>query len=533
MRRSTINTAPVNEAILAVHDTLRSPGQRLDAATRAFFEPFFGHDFSQVRVHTDTRAAESARAVNALAYTVGRDVVLGGGQYNAGGLADRRLLAHELAHVVQQAHPGVQAFPLAISQPEDPEEQAAQRIAAEVVGERNESATGQAPPGLWGERTAPIVQRQEVGEERGLRLQPPALIAESVDLTVDGFATNAAELGSAQKDRLAAFAGVILSNLPRYGNSFVTITGHTDAVGSEALNKELGQRRAEAVRAFLIAQKVPPDIVHTYSMGKGMLRVLTRRAEGRNRRAEISLTLREGIGAGAVSRGKSTLRIPLPPVTKQDTVKIKKVLEGQKKPPQEQTKPPQEQQPIRDAKEERDKPRLGGQVGTGGQFNVLEPRQPVMYLQITGEYSDAFASSFEREELPVWLRKHLSSLKFIGEPGLTLQFHYMGDAVATFDLQFLFKLIQASLDKVGDLSLVGGGAYTDIFSKPKAVKFTPLVGAEGERKIAGSRLSVVIDMLLGAQAVDVPQTVPGAMRREAEQTRKLNVQFSAELRLSF
>src|SRR5262245_53514886 len=64
-----------------VHDVLRSPGQPLDPATSAFFEPRFAHDFSQVRVHTDTKAAESARAVNARAYTVGRDVVFGAGQY--------------------------------------------------------------------------------------------------------------------------------------------------------------------------------------------------------------------------------------------------------------------------------------------------------------------------------------------------------------------------------------------------------------------------------------------------------------------
>ncbi len=65
-------------------------------------EPRFGHDFSQVRIHTDERAAETARAVNALAYTVGRDVVFGAGQYAPQTDEGRRLLAHELTHVVQQ-----------------------------------------------------------------------------------------------------------------------------------------------------------------------------------------------------------------------------------------------------------------------------------------------------------------------------------------------------------------------------------------------------------------------------------------------
>jgi hypothetical protein len=81
---------------------LRSPGQPLDAATRVFMEPRFGHNFSRVRVHTDARAAESARAVGAAAYTVGYDIVFGEGQFEPGTRNGRQLLAHELTHVVQQ-----------------------------------------------------------------------------------------------------------------------------------------------------------------------------------------------------------------------------------------------------------------------------------------------------------------------------------------------------------------------------------------------------------------------------------------------
>src|SRR6266567_3648743 len=85
-----------------VHEVLRSPGQPLDVKTRAFFEPRFGHNFSQVRVHADARAAESADAVAALAYTVDRDIVFSAGQYNPSISAGQQVLAHELAHVVQQ-----------------------------------------------------------------------------------------------------------------------------------------------------------------------------------------------------------------------------------------------------------------------------------------------------------------------------------------------------------------------------------------------------------------------------------------------
>ena len=94
--------AETDEVPPVVHEVLRSPGQPLDAETRAFMEPRFHQDFSRVRVHTDARAVESTRAVNALAYTVGRDIVLGQRQYAPGTMEGRKLLAHELTHVVQQ-----------------------------------------------------------------------------------------------------------------------------------------------------------------------------------------------------------------------------------------------------------------------------------------------------------------------------------------------------------------------------------------------------------------------------------------------
>lgn len=94
-----------NQAVarLVFDDVLRSPGEPLDLDTRAFMESRFGHDFSQVRVHTGSRAAESARSLDALAYTVGQDIVFGAGHFAPGAADGRRLLAHELAHVVQQS----------------------------------------------------------------------------------------------------------------------------------------------------------------------------------------------------------------------------------------------------------------------------------------------------------------------------------------------------------------------------------------------------------------------------------------------
>ncbi|MGH9606624.1 MAG: DUF4157 domain-containing protein [Terracidiphilus sp.] len=101
------------EAPPIVHQVLRSSGQPLDAAARAFFEPRFGADFSHVRIHTDDRAADSARRVTAQAYTVGAQIAFDSGLYAPRSDGGLRLLAHELAHVVQQTgQSGVATDPL-------------------------------------------------------------------------------------------------------------------------------------------------------------------------------------------------------------------------------------------------------------------------------------------------------------------------------------------------------------------------------------------------------------------------------------
>ena len=89
-------------ATAIVHEVLGSPGRALEPSTRAFFEPRFGYDFSGVRIHTDPLAAESAQSVGALAYTVGRHIIYGSNQYAWQTAAGGRLLAHELAHTIQQ-----------------------------------------------------------------------------------------------------------------------------------------------------------------------------------------------------------------------------------------------------------------------------------------------------------------------------------------------------------------------------------------------------------------------------------------------
>ena len=96
------------------YEVTRSSGRALDPAVRGFMEKRFGHNFGRVRIHADAVAAAAAQAVDAKAYTLGEHVVFGAGQYAPASDHGRRLLAHELAHVVQQ---NSGAAPLVARQP--------------------------------------------------------------------------------------------------------------------------------------------------------------------------------------------------------------------------------------------------------------------------------------------------------------------------------------------------------------------------------------------------------------------------------
>lgn len=135
-----------------VHEVLRSPGKSLDAATRAFMEPRFGHDFSQVRIHDDAQAGASAREVNALAYTVGSHLVFNSGVYAPHTASGKGLLAHELTHVVQQRQGPATLSPLTLDKPgEGAQEQEAERV--------RDAIESDSPIGRIGASSAPIVQR--------------------------------------------------------------------------------------------------------------------------------------------------------------------------------------------------------------------------------------------------------------------------------------------------------------------------------------------------------------------------------------
>jgi len=138
-----------------VHDVIREAGRPLDPDARAMMESQFGQDFSFVRVHTGARAEASARAVHASAYTLGRDVVFGKGRYAPHDSGGQKLLAHELAHVVQQG--GVDArgrLNPSLRFGDAGDERFADRAADEVARGDRVSESGRAPAGV-------MLQRQE------------------------------------------------------------------------------------------------------------------------------------------------------------------------------------------------------------------------------------------------------------------------------------------------------------------------------------------------------------------------------------
>lgn len=161
LQRRAASPSAVASVPPIVHRVLDSPGRPLDAGTRGFMESRFGHDFSQVRVHTDSQAGESARAVNAHAYTVGQDIAFAPGKYNPGLESGRRLLAHELAHTVQQQ--GLHRSAAGIGVAESGESQQLEREADTMA---NAVMRGSAVDVTTGSRvSSPIISRVAAGPD--------------------------------------------------------------------------------------------------------------------------------------------------------------------------------------------------------------------------------------------------------------------------------------------------------------------------------------------------------------------------------
>jgi hypothetical protein len=152
-----------DEAQSPVHDVVGGGGSPLDEGVRSDMEGRFGQGFGDVRVHTDSKASQSAESVGANAYTVGSDIVFRSGQFDASSPTGQRTLAHELTHVVQQRSGPVDGTPapggINLSSPSDRFEQAAEQTASAVMSAPVEAESEEA--------VQRVVQRDalEEGEE--------------------------------------------------------------------------------------------------------------------------------------------------------------------------------------------------------------------------------------------------------------------------------------------------------------------------------------------------------------------------------
>jgi outer membrane protein OmpA-like peptidoglycan-associated protein len=296
LSRAALPSEPMRRARRAggvspvVHEALRSPGQSLNPQRRALMEPRFGHDFGHVRVHTDARAAESARAVNALAYTVGRDVVFGAGRYAPEMAEGRKLLAHELAHVIQQkAAAGGAARPTATSpetrDPFDPSEREADAIADRITrggsAPRVEAAASNVLQRFGDPTKVPAGLGCPVAAS-----SPVAPVTNVLMFAPGSFALNAVQIADLENFvRVWHDAGA---------TDRVRIDGFASTEGTDEANWTLSCQRAEAVLAALTS----PSSRTTPGIPAGFIEELAEgetnefgAAASANRRAQIATTL--------------------------------------------------------------------------------------------------------------------------------------------------------------------------------------------------------------------------------------------------
>lgn len=160
----------------SVEHVLRAPGRPLEAHVRSEFEPRFQTDFRDVRIHTDSVAADSANALRARAYALGRDIVFGAGQYRPHTETGRRLIAHELTHTIQQRSvPPLSAEKLrrvSMTSRSHPAEHEARSVSALLTSRTTVGkGSGSVTPAM---RTGPIIAREDADH-------PPATPATDED----------------------------------------------------------------------------------------------------------------------------------------------------------------------------------------------------------------------------------------------------------------------------------------------------------------------------------------------------------------
>lgn len=311
-------------------------GRPLDPATRAFFEAGFGHDLRGVRVHTGPAADASARAVNARAYAVGRDVVFRAGEYAPASGEGKRLLAHELAHVAQHASAGgtprLDRAPVVVGSVDDPAEREADAAAEAALSGRRTSVAAAAPAlrrvpetgrrSGGGAAERPLTREEEIEQSQHARGQ---VTGESDPLTITLYAYTIGDPHPRPRHRAALH--VLLRALQRLpsGTATVEVVGHADASGEPPFNDPLSEARAAEVAAALAGSGVP----------------VTQRGEGESAPAAGNGTVR-----GRARNRRVDIVIHLTPIRRPEP--------GPVPPDREPDPPPREPEPHRDPPPEQD-----------------------------------------------------------------------------------------------------------------------------------------------------------------------------------
>jgi hypothetical protein len=230
-----------------VYDVLRSPGEPLDLETRAFMEPHFGHDFSKVRVHTDAKAAESAQKVNALAYTVGQDIIFGAARHELGTVAGKSLLAHELTHVIQQNDNVLQGN-LIINRQDDALEKEATGVSRAIMAQQS----------------APTVVHNRCQKTSVLQRKPEVISVDIIEkpkseLTVPELIEDNLNTDEA-----------ILENYRTAIENFETVVN--SAAEKEGIPKGLGEIALEEINKFVINQIIDRSL-KKYPIAKDLVKL--------------------------------------------------------------------------------------------------------------------------------------------------------------------------------------------------------------------------------------------------------------------
>ena len=270
LHRKPPSARSISEVPPLVHEVLRSPGESLTPDDRAFFEPRFGFDLSHVRIHADAAAAESARSVAAQAYTVGRDITFAEGLYQPGADAGRQLLAHELAHVVQQSGGTARLRRAAAAQDSDDARQNSVGATVEIpiAAAASARATEESLSGVLRRQPQDVKDADtkdtdgtDVGAEHVLtrpeeirlsRTSPGgvAVTRNPIGISLYNFAIDAADLKKEHRELIAELAAVI--KLARgTGSVQIFASGNADVTGTPNINKPLSRHRAVAVQAEL------------------------------------------------------------------------------------------------------------------------------------------------------------------------------------------------------------------------------------------------------------------------------------------